>query len=114
MSDTLIPVPQDWRQRAHIDSKKYEEMYARALSDPDGFWREQARRIDWIKPFTKVKHTSFDPHNVSVKWFEDGPLNVAYNCVDRHLAKRANQVAIIWEGDDPKADKKITYKELHA
>ena len=89
-------------------------MYARSIKDPNGFWAEQAKRIDWIKPFTKVKNTSFDPHNVSIKWFEDGTLNVAYNCVDRHLAKRGDQTAIIWEGDDPKDDKKITYKQLHA
>ena len=72
---------------------------------PNGFWAEQAKRIDWIKPFTKVKNTSFDPRNVSIKWFEDGTLNVAYNCIDRHLAKRGDQTAIIWEGDDPKDDK---------
>ena len=89
-------------------------MYARSIKDPNGFWAEQAKRIDWIKPFTKVKNTSFDPHNVSIKWFEDGTLNIAYNCVDRHLAKRGDQTAIIWEGDDPKDDKKITYKQLHA
>ena len=76
--------------------------------------REEAKRIDWFKPFTKVKNTSFDPHHVSIKWFEDGVTNVAHNCIDRHLAKRGDQVAIIWEGDDPKDDRKITYRELHA
>ena len=89
-------------------------MYARSIKDPNGFWAEQAKRIDWIKPFSKVKNTSFDPHNVSIKWFEDGTLNVAYNCVDRHLAKRGDQTAIIWEGDDPKVDQRITYRQLHA
>ena len=96
--------------RAFIDDAKYKEMYARSVPDPDGFWAEQGKRIDWIKPFTKVKNTSFDPHNVSIKWFEDGTLNVALNCIDRHLAKRGDQVAIIWEGDDPDESKHITYR----
>ena len=114
MSDKIYDVPPAWQKRAFADKAKYQEMYARSIKDPNGFWAEQAKRIDWIKPFTKVKNTSFDPHNVSIKWFEDGTLNIAYNCVDRHLAKRSDQTAIIWEGDDPKDDKKITYKELHA
>jgi acetyl-CoA synthetase len=115
MSDEKIyDVPADWRQRAWVDEAKYQEMYTRSVKDPNGFWGEQAKRIDWIKPFTKVKNTSYDTHNVSIKWFEDGTLNVAYNCVDRHLAKRGDQVAIIWEGDDPKDDKKLSYKQLHA
>jgi acetyl-CoA synthetase len=114
MSDKIYDVPPAWQKRAFADKAKYQEMYARSIKDPNGFWAEQAKRIDWIKPFTKVKNTSFDPHNVSIKWFEDGTLNIAYNCVDRHLAKRGDQTAIIWEGDDPKDDKKITYKQLHA
>ncbi|HSP50470.1 MAG TPA: acetate--CoA ligase [Pseudolabrys sp.] len=114
MSDKIYDVPAAWQKRAFADNAKYEEMYARSIKDPNGFWAEQAKRIDWIKPFKKVKNTSFDPHNVSIKWFEDGTLNIAYNCVDRHLAKRGDQVAILWEGDDPKDDKKITYKQLHA
>ena len=114
MSDKIYEVPAQWQTRAYADLAKYKQMYARSLKDPNGFWAEQAKRIDWIKPFTKVKNTSFDPHNVSIKWFEDGALNVAYNCVDRHLAKRGDQTAIIWEGDDPKDDRKITYKQLHA
>ncbi|MGA7308681.1 MAG: acetate--CoA ligase, partial [Pseudolabrys sp.] len=93
---------------------KYKEMYARSVKDPNAFWAEQAKRIDWIKPFSKVKNTSYDPHNVSIKWFEDGTLNICHNCVDRHLAKRGDQTAILWEGDDPKDDKKLTYKQLHA
>ena len=114
MSDKIYDVPPAWQKRAFADKAKYQEMYARSIKDPNGFWAEQAKRIDWIKPFSKVKNTSFDPHNVSIKWFEDGTLNIAYNCVDRHLAKRGEQTAIIWEGDDPKDDKKITYKQLHA
>jgi acetyl-CoA synthetase len=114
MSDKIYAVPPAWQKRAFADKAKYEELYARSINDPNGFWAEQAKRIDWIKAPTKIKNTSYDPHNVSIKWFEDGTLNIAYNCVDRHLAKRGDQVAILWEGDDPKDDKKITYKQLHA
>ena len=114
MSDKIYDVPAEWRKRAFVDDAKYKEMYDRSIKDPNGFWAEQAKRIDWIKPFTKVKNTSYDPHNVSIKWFEDGTLNVCHNCVDRHLAKRGDQTAILWEGDDPKDDKKLTYKQLHA
>jgi acetyl-CoA synthetase len=112
--DKIYDVPADWCKRAYIDDAKYKEMYARSIKDPNGFWAEQAKRVDWIKPFSKVKNTTYDPHNVSIKWFEDGTLNAAYNCVDRHVAKRGDQTAILWEGDDPKDDKKITYRQLHA
>jgi len=114
MSEKIYDVPAEWQKRALVDDAKYQEMYARSIKDPDGFWAEHAKRIDWIKPSTKVKNTSYDTHNVSIKWFEDGTLNACYNCVDRHLAKRGDQVAILWEGDDPKDDKKLTYKQLHA
>jgi len=113
MTDTLFPVAKDWRERALIDREKYEAMYARSISNPEEFWREQARRIDWIKRFTKVKNVSWDPDNLHIKWFEDGTLNVSANCIDRHLPKRAKQTAIIWEGDDPKDSRHITYEELH-
>ncbi|MTW18296.1 acetate--CoA ligase [Rhodoplanes serenus] len=114
MTPKVYDVPGDWATRAYLDDAAYQEMYKRSISDPNAFWAEQAKRIDWFKPFTKVKNTSYDPHNVSIKWFEDGTTNVAHNCLDRHLATRGDQVAIIWEGDDPKDDRKITYKELHA
>jgi acetyl-CoA synthetase len=113
MPDKVYEVPADWAKRAFIDGKKYRAMYSRSLADPDGFWAEAAQRIHWFRPFSKVKDTSFDPHHVSIKWFEDGTTNAAYNCIDRHLAERADQVAIIWEGDDPKDSKRITYRELH-
>jgi len=114
MSDVKIhPVSKEWAARAYIDQAKYQEMYKKSVDDPNGFWAEQAKRIDWLKPFTKVKNTSFAYPNVSIKWFEDGALNIAANCIDRHLKDRADQVAIIWEGDDPKEDKKITYRELY-
>jgi len=114
MSDKTYDVPAEWRKRAFVDDAKYKEMYDRSIKDPNGFWAEQAKRIDWIKPFSKVKNASYAPNNVSIKWFEDGTLNACHNCVDRHLAKRGDQTAILWEGDDPKDDKKLTYKQLHA
>ncbi len=113
MSDKVYPVPAEWKQRAWVDNDKYKEMYERSVKDPEGFWGEMGKRLDWIKPYTKVKNTSYDPNNVSIKWYEDGVLNVAANCVDRHLEKRGDQVAIIWEGDDPTQDEQITYRQLH-
>jgi acetyl-CoA synthetase len=112
--DKIYDVPADWAKRAWIDEAKYKEMYAASVADPNKFWGEHGKRLDWVKPFTKVKNTSYAPGNVSIKWYEDGTLNACFNCVDRHLVKRGTQTAIIWEGDDPKDDKKITYKELHA
>ena len=114
MSDKIYEVPAAWKSRAYIDDAKYEDMYARSIKDPNGFWGDEAKRLDWIKKPTKVKNTTYDPHNVSIKWFEDGTLNASYNCVDRHLAKRGDQTAIIWEGDDPKDSRTLTYKQLHA
>jgi acetyl-CoA synthetase len=113
MSDKIYAVSPEWKKRAWLDEAKYKEMYAASIKDPEKFWGEQAKRIHWMKPFTKVKNTSFDG-DVSIKWFEDGKTNICYNAVDRHLDKRGDQVAIIWEGDEPTDDKKITYKELHA
>ena len=113
MSEKIYDVSADWSKRAFIDDAKYREMYARSVTDPNGFWAEQGKRIDWIKPFTKVENISFAPGNISIKWFEDGVLNVAWNCIDRHLDKRGDQTAIIWEGDDPSQSKHITYRELH-
>jgi acetyl-CoA synthetase len=99
----------------HIDAETYARMYAESIRDPEGFWREQGKRIDWIKPYTKVKNTSYDYDNVSIKWFEDGTLNVAANCIDRHLETRGDQTAIIWEPDSPTDEAlHITYRELHA
>ena len=113
MSDKVYDVPAEWKQRALLDDARYRDMYAASIKDPDTFWAQQAKRLDWMRPFSKVKNTSFALDNVSIKWFEDGALNVAYNCIDRHLPKRAKQTAIIWEGDDPKDSKHITYQELH-
>ncbi|HYP57334.1 MAG TPA: acetate--CoA ligase [Beijerinckia sp.] len=113
MSGRIYPVSADWTERAYADTDKFQAMYRRSIEEPDAFWGEAGQRIDWIKPYTKVKNTSFSPDNVSIKWFEDGTTNVALNCIDRHLEKRGDQTAIIWEGDDPKESKHITYKDLH-
>jgi len=113
--EKVYPVPAEFARRAHIDEKKYRAMYARSLADPDGFWAEQAQEfVTWFKPWKKVSDWSFDTRNLYIKWFEGARLNVAYNCLDRHLEQRGDQVAILWEGDDPKEDRKITYRELHA
>ncbi len=111
--ENLFPVNPEFAANAHIDNAKYLAMYEQSISDPEAFWGEQGKRLDWIKPYTKVKNTSFDPHNVSIKWYEDGTLNVSANCLDRHLETRGDQVAIIWEGDSPDEDEKITYRDLH-
>jgi acetyl-CoA synthetase len=100
--------------RAFVDEAGYEKMYKRSIEDNEGFWAEQAERIDWIKPFTKVKDVSWAKDDVHIRWYYDGTLNVCYNCVDRHLETKADDVAIIWEGDDPAQDLTITYRELHA
>ena len=114
MSDQLIPVQEGFAQSAWIDKAKYQEMYRRSIDDPEGFWGEQGRRIDWFTPYTKVKDVSYDADDLHIRWFHDGTLNASYNCLDRHLEKRGDQVAIIWEGDDPAKDRRITYRELHA
>ncbi|MGO4513638.1 acetate--CoA ligase [Bradyrhizobium sp. 2TAF36] len=113
MSEMLYKVPESWLAQAYVDDAGYRDMYARSVCDPEGFWGDHGKRIDWIKPYTRVKRTSFAPGNVSIEWFGDGTTNVSLNCIDRHLAKRADQVAIIWEGDDPKESKSITYRQLH-
>jgi acetate--CoA ligase len=107
-------VPKKWKDRAFIDKGEYEKLYEKSVEKPDKFWGKDGKRIDWIKPYTIVKNTSFDYPDVSIKWFEDGTLNVSANCIDRHLKKRGKQVAIIWEPDDPSAEARhITYRELH-
>ena len=114
MSDNeLFPVPEATRQAAMIDNAGYLAMYEKSVADPEGFWGEQGKRIDWIKPYTKVKDVSYAKEDLHIKWYYDGTLNVSANCLDRHLATRGDQTAIVWEGDDPGEDKKITYRELH-
>jgi acetyl-CoA synthetase len=113
VSEKTYPVADDVAARALVEAAGYREMYARSIADPDGFWGEHGRRIDWAKPYTKVMNCSYGPGEVSIKWFEDGTTNVSTNCIDRHLDKRGDQVAIIWEGDDPADTKAITYRALH-
>ena len=110
----VFPVPEAWAEKALMNAAGYEAALQRVESDPDGFWREVAGRLDWIRPFTVVKDVSFARDNFHIRWFADGLLNVSVNCLDRHLPHRADQVAFIWEGDDPKDSKKITYAEAHA
>ncbi len=114
MDTQVYPVPESTKERALIDKARYEEMYAQSVNDNEAFWAEQAQRIDWIKPFTKVKDVSYDKDDLHIRWYEDGTLNVCYNCVDRHLETKGDDVALIWEGDDPNRDEKITYRQLHA
>ena len=113
MSDEIFPVSPEWAERAYLDEAAYRDMYAASLADPAAFWGEQGKRIDWLKPYTKVKDVSYDPSDLHIRWYEDGITNVTISCIDRHLASRANRTAIIWEGDDPADSRHITYAELH-
>ncbi len=110
---SLFPVAKDHESRAWVDAKKYHSMYEQSVRDPQGFWGQHGARLDWIKPYTKVKDVSFDAKDLHIRWFHDGTLNVSVNCIDRHLATRGDQTAILWEGDSPSEDKKVTYRELH-
>jgi len=110
----VFPVPEAWAKKAHMDAAAYAAACRRVEDDPEGFWRDVASRLDWIKPFTKAKDVSFDRDDFHIRWFADGVLNVSANCLDRHLPHRANDVAIIWEGDDPGRSRKITYAEAHS
>ena len=114
MTDELVfPVPEAIAKSALIDKAKYQAWYKKSIEDPEGFWGEHGKRLDWMKPFTKVKDVSFNAPDVHIRWFYDGTLNVSHNCLDRHLAKRGDQTAILFEGDDPSVSKAITYRQLH-
>ena len=113
MSDKMYPPSADFIANAHITKDKYDAMYNASVNDPEAFWAEHGKRVDWMTPFTKIKNVNYAYPDVSIKWFEDGELNVAANCIDRHLATRGDQTAIIWEGDNPDESKHITYNELH-
>ena len=115
MTDQVYPVPAEWAEKALIDAERYAEMYRESVEDPEAFWRREAQRIDWIRPFTKVKETSFHEADFGIRWFADGSLNLSANCLDRHLAERGDVTAIIWEPDDPAAEgRTISYRELHS
>ncbi len=113
MSQAVYPPTAEFAAHAHADKETYDAMYAASVADPEAFWGEHGKRLDWIKPYTKVKNTTFAYPDVSIKWYEDGVLNVSANCLDRHLAKRGEQVALIWEGDAPGTDLHITYNEMY-
>jgi acetyl-CoA synthetase len=110
----LYPVPAEFAAQARVDARRYAADYARSVSDPPGFWGEVGRRVDWIRPYTQVKDVSYRLEDFHIRWYEDGTLNVAHNCLDRHLSKHGDRVAIIWEGDRPGESRQITYRELHA
>ena len=109
----VYPVSPEVAKQALLNREQYEEMYRQSVEDPDTFWGEHGKRLEWIKPYTKVKNTTYDYNNLSIKWFEDGQLNASANCLDRHLEKRGDQTAIIFEGDDPADSRNVTYRELH-
>jgi acetyl-CoA synthetase len=113
MTEHLYPVTAAWKKRAFVTAESYKKTYAESVKNPEKFWAKEAKRIDWFKFPKKIKNVSFAYPDVSIKWYEDGLLNVSYNCIDRHLKKRGDQVALIWEGDNPYDDRKITYRELH-
>ena len=115
MSEVVVhPVPREWAENALISAGSYEQKYRRSVEDPEGFWREEAQRLDWIRPFTKVKDTSFRGEDFRIRWFEDGTLNLSANCLDRHLATRGDDAAIIFEPDDPaEPGRTLTYRELY-
>ncbi|WP_019994597.1 acetate--CoA ligase [Aureimonas ureilytica] len=110
---TTVAVKDEWKAGTQLTLADYNSWYEASVNDPEGFWREHGQRLDWIKPYTKVKNTSFAPGNVSIRWFEDGTLNLSANCLDRHLNERGDQTAILWEGDNPEESRAISYKELH-
>ena len=110
---TTHPVPPEWAARAYVNAEGYAQKYAAALAAPEAFWRAESARIDWIKPWTQLNKCSFNQADFGIEWFADGTLNVSANCLDRHLAERGDQVAIIWEGDDASQQRQLTYGELH-
>ena len=113
MDEKIFPVTEAVAAQALIDNETYQAMYAESISDPEGFWDKHGMRIDWIKPYTKIKNTHYSKEDVSIKWYEDGTLNACWNCVDRHLDDHGDQIAIIWEGDEPDQSANITYRQLH-
>ena len=115
MSDSpAYPVTDEFASQANLSPEKYQEMYSESVTNPDQFWKKHGKRIDWFKPYSVVKDVSWNQTDLHIRWFSDGELNVCYNCIDRHLEKRGDKVALIWEGDEPENDKKITYKKLHS
>ena len=114
MTEIKYPVAEELAKSAKVDKTKYDELYQESITDPEAFWEREGKRLDWFNPYTKIKDTSFKQDDVHIKWFEDGKLNACYNCLDRHLDKRGDATALIWEGDTPDKSDKLSYKELHA
>ncbi|GAA68604.1 MULTISPECIES: acetate--CoA ligase [unclassified Pseudoalteromonas] len=113
MSQSIYPVPAHIKDATLVDKNKYNTLYKQSIDDPESFWREHGKRLDWSTPYTKVKNTSFDKGHINIKWYEDGYLNASYNCIDRHLKTKADKTALIWEGDSPSQSENITYQQLH-
>ena len=113
MTKMLYPVPEHAKQDSFLSPEKYQTMYRQSIESPDVFWQQQSTIVDWYKAPTIIKNTHFDKDDLRIKWFEDGQLNVSYNCIDRHLVKQAQQTAIIWEGDAPDISQDISYQQLH-
>ena len=113
MTQKTYPPSSEFSKNAHVNAQGYQEMYSASIKDPDAFWSNHGKRVDWIKPFSIVKNVTYAYPKVSIKWFEDGTLNVAANCVDRHLPTRRDQTAILWEGDNPDENKYISYGMLY-
>ena len=111
--EKIYKVKSEWLKKALVSKNVYEKKYSQSLKDNDGFWRKEGKRINWIKPYTKIKDVKYSSSDVNIKWFYDGTLNASANCIDRHLRNNKDKTAIMWVGDDPKAQKKITYKQLH-
>ena len=113
MTDTQIfPVPEGFAARAHVDAATYDRLYRQSLDDTEGFWRDQATFLDWMRPFTQVRDASFDPADVHVRWFADGTLNASVNCIDRHLPAKADVPAVLWEGDRPGESRVLSWGEM--
>ena len=113
VNEVIYKIKKEWVKKALINKPGYEKKYKSSIKDNDLFWKKEGRRISWIKPYTKIKDVKYSKTDVNIKWFYDGTLNASANCIDRHLKKNKDKVAIIWVGDDPKVQKKITYKQLH-
>ena len=112
-SELVFKVPKKWSRSAYVDKSQYEKKYKLSIKNNEEFWKKEGKRIDWIKPYTKIKDVKYSKTDVKIKWFYDGTLNASANCIDRHLSDKKNKTAIIWVGDDPKDSKQISYKELH-
>ena len=111
--ELIFKVPKKWSKSAYVNKSQYEKKYKLSIKDNENFWKKEGKRINWIRPYTKIKDVKYSKTDVRIKWYYDGTLNASVNCIDRHLKDKKNKTAIIWVGDDPKDFKQISYKELH-